>query len=130
MLEWFLHLTLFGRLHHSTVCQLFCPVFIFSFPSISLVLQPEVKSRMRPSYCIPSCDVTKLADRTSRVRRKLGSNTRLSLALYREFQIFKKQSIFFCVHGLKLFKQPRNKISFHRHFKVLIKSRNLNIMRK
>ena len=78
-----------------TATQYCAPTFFLLFldlasPSISLVLQPDVKSRMRPSYCVPSCDVTKLADRTSRVRRKLGSNTRLFLALLREFQIFKK----------------------------------------
>ena len=52
----------------------------FSFPSISLVLQSKVKSRMSPLQCVPSCDVIELADRTSRVRRKLGSNTCLFLA--------------------------------------------------
>ena len=69
-----------------TATQYCVPTFFLLFldlasPSISLVLQPEVKSRMRPSYCAPSCDVTKLADRASRVHRKLGSNTHLFLAL-------------------------------------------------
>ena len=63
-----------------TATQYCVPTFFFLFldlasPSISLVLQPEVKSRMWPSYGVPNCDVTKLADRASRVRRKLGSNT-------------------------------------------------------
>ena len=32
VLEWFLQLTLFDRQQHSTMCQLFSPVFRFSFP--------------------------------------------------------------------------------------------------
>ena len=69
----------------STAAQYCVPTFFLlvldlASPSISLVLQPEVKSRIRPSYCVPSCDVTKLADLKSRVRRKLGSNACLFLA--------------------------------------------------
>ena len=74
-----LQLTLSGCLQHSTV-SLLSSVFRFSFPSISLVLQSEVKSRMAPLKCVPSCDVIELADRKSRVRLKLGSNTCLFLA--------------------------------------------------
>ena len=37
-------------------------------------------------------------------------------SLIAELQIFKKQSMNFCVQGLKLLKQPKNQISFHRHF--------------
>ena len=79
VLEWFLQLTLFGRLQHSTVNFLFL-FSDLSSPSISLVLQSKVKSRMTPSQSVPSCDVIELADRAIRVRHKLGSKTCLFLA--------------------------------------------------
>ena len=112
VLGWFLQLILFDRLQHSTVCLLFLLFLDLASPSISLVLQPEVKSRMRPSYCVPSCDVTKLADRASRVRRRLGSNTCLFLAKQREFQIFKKQSIFFVSRDLNYSNSRKTKFRF------------------
>ena len=47
VLEWFMKLTLFGRLQHSTVSQHFSSVLDLASPSISLVLQSKVKSRRR-----------------------------------------------------------------------------------
>ena len=43
-----LQLTLLGRLQYSTVNQLSSSILDLAFPSISLVLQLEVKSRMAP----------------------------------------------------------------------------------
>ena len=70
-------------------------------PSISLVLQPEVKSRMASSQCLPSCDVTELAERAKQSSPQIGLKYLSFISfIARIFKFFKSKAYVFVSRDL------------------------------